>query len=65
MATRRSFRPLFLIAGGGIRLNIRGTANHPHTLELSADEIAAIGANLRVGKESSEEKGHTHYVTFN
>jgi hypothetical protein len=54
-----------LMVGGGIRLDIRGTANHPHVLELSAAEIAAIADNRQVGKESSEEKGHTHYVTFN
>jgi len=53
------------VTGGAVRLNIRGTANHPHTLELTAEEMAAIAANLRVGKESTEEKGHTHYVTFN
>lgn len=54
-----------LVAGNAVRLDIRGTANHPHTLELSAEEIVAIAAGLRVGKESSEEKGHTHYVIFN
>ena len=54
-----------LVAGDAIRLNIRGTANHPHTLELSAEEIAAIAAGHRVAKESSEEKAHTHYITFN
>ena len=50
---------------GALRLDIRGTANHPHILELSAEEIAAIADSHQVGKESSEEKGHTHYVTFN
>jgi hypothetical protein len=54
-----------LTLGGALRLDIRGTANHPHILELSAAEIAAIADNHQVGKESSEEKGHTHYVTFN
>jgi len=54
-----------LTFAGAIRLDIRGTANHPHILELSAAEIAAIANNQQVGRESSEEKGHTHYVTFN
>lgn len=54
-----------LLAGGAVRLDIRGTANHPHTLELGAAEIAAIAGGHQVGKESSEDKGHTHYVTFN
>lgn len=54
-----------LTLGGALRLDIRGTANHPHQLELSGEEIAAIADNRQVGKESSEVKGHTHYVTFN
>jgi hypothetical protein len=54
-----------LTAGGDIRLDIRGTANHPHVLELTAAEITAIANNGQVGKDSTEEKGHTHFVTFN
>lgn len=54
-----------LMAGGGLLLDIRGAANHPHILELSAAEVAAIARGLEVGKESTEVKGHTHHVTFN
>ena len=54
-----------LTAGGGLRLDIRGEANHPHILDLTAAEMAAIGRGEEVGRESTEEKGHTHYVTFN
>jgi hypothetical protein len=54
-----------LTAGGGLLLDIRGAANHPHILELSAAEMAAIARGEEIGKESTEEKGHTHQVTFN
>ena len=54
-----------LSAGGGVILNIRGTSDHPHTVELSAAEIGSIAANQRVSKESSTDDGHSHSVTFN
>jgi hypothetical protein len=54
-----------LTAGGGLLLDIRGEANHPHILDLSAAEIVAIARGEEVGKESTEVKGHTHFVTFN
>jgi hypothetical protein len=52
-------------AAGAITLNIQGTATHPHTVALSADEVRAIGARTRVSKTSSSDDGHTHMVTFN
>jgi hypothetical protein len=54
-----------LMAGGGLLLDIRGAANHPHILELSAGEMTAIARGEEVAKESTEVKGHTHHVTFN
>jgi hypothetical protein len=54
-----------LSAGGALTLNIRGTADHPHTVQLAAAEVASIAAGQRVGKASSEEDFHTHTVTFN
>ncbi len=54
-----------LQAGGGLTLNIRGNANHPHSLALSADEVVSIRNGGRVSKESSNDEGHTHTVTFN
>ena len=54
-----------LTAGGHLRLDIRGEANHPHILDLTAAEMAAIVRGEEVSKQSTEEKGHTHYVTFN
>jgi hypothetical protein len=54
-----------LTSGGAVRLDIRGTADHPHTLDLSAAEVGAIAATQRVEKESSNDAGHRHTVTFN
>jgi hypothetical protein len=54
-----------LAAGGTLSLSIQGTATHPHTVDLSADDLTAIAANQRVSKESSEDNSHTHTVTFN
>lgn len=54
-----------LTAGGALSLDIRGTATHPHTVALSATEIAAIAGNQRVSKSSSANDGHDHTVTFN
>lgn len=53
------------LAGGAFTLDIRGDADHPHTVQLTAAEIASIAAGQRVGKGSSEDAFHTHTVTFN
>jgi hypothetical protein len=59
-----------LTAGNAVVLNIRGTATHPHTVELSATEVGQIGAGQRVTKvsstdDSSDAGRHSHEVTFN
>jgi hypothetical protein len=54
-----------LTAGNAVTLQIRGTSDHPHTVPLTAAEVAAIAGGQRVGKASSEEDFHTHTVTFN
>ena len=54
-----------LNAGNALTLDITGTSNHPHTVELSAAEIDQIAAGNRVQKTSSSDAGHTHSVTFN
>ncbi len=54
-----------LTAGGDLSLNIRGASDHPHTLTLTAAQVASIAANQRVAKESSTDDGHSHTVTFN
>ncbi len=54
-----------LAAGSGLTLQIRGTADHPHTVTLSMPEIMQIAAGGRVAKTSSTDDGHNHLVTFN
>jgi hypothetical protein len=38
---------------------------HTHTATLTAGEVTQIAANQRVSKESSDNSGHSHTVTFN
>ena len=54
-----------LTAGNAVSLDITGTASHPHTVELSASEIVQIRGGTRVAKESTNNTGHSHTVTFN
>lgn len=54
-----------ITAAGGITLAIQGTSSHPHTVTLAASEVSAIAGNQRVSKESSNDSGHSHTVTFN
>ena len=54
-----------LTAGGALTLNITGSSNHPHTIEISASEVQQISGGVKVSKESSVDAGHSHSVTFN
>ncbi len=59
-----------LASGDAVVLNIRGSATHPHTVELSSQEISQIAARQRVSKVSSTDDSpdagrHNHIVTFN
>jgi hypothetical protein len=54
-----------LTAGNAIQLDIRGTGDHPHTVELTAAEVSQIAARQTVAKNSTTEAAHSHTVTFN
>jgi hypothetical protein len=54
-----------LSAGGALNLDIRGQADHPHMVQLTADDMTRIAARTQVTKTSSSDNGHTHSVTFN
>jgi hypothetical protein len=54
-----------LASPADISLDIRGSADHPHTVMLSAAEVSSIAAGTRVSKESSTDSAHSHTVTFN
>ena len=58
-----------LTAGNALVLNIRGAADHTHTVELSAAEIQRIRSNETVSKQSTTTEAqlyaaHLHTVTF-
>ena len=52
-------------AGGALTLDIRGSATHTHTVELTGAEVVAIRERQRVEKVSSTTLSHDHLVTFN
>jgi hypothetical protein len=52
-------------SGGTISLDIRGTASHPHTVQLSPGQLGAIGARQQVVATSTIDNNHSHAVTFN
>ena len=53
-----------LTAGNAIQLDIRGSADHPHMVELTAGEVTQIGVHQAVAKTSTNDAGHSHTVTF-
>jgi len=54
-----------ITAAGALSLDIKGTASHTHTVVLSAAEVVAIGGGQKTAKDSSNDNGHSHTVTFN
>lgn len=54
-----------LTAGGQLSLNIQSSADHPHTVELTAAEVVSIRDGRQVAKTSSTSQAHNHTVTFN
>ena len=54
-----------LTAGNALSLDITGTSDHPHTVEITVAEVGQIAQGMRVQTTSSSEAGHTHTVTFN
>jgi hypothetical protein len=54
-----------LTAGGAVSLDIRGTADHTHTVSLTAAQVQSIAASQRVSMVSTSSNSHDHTVTFN
>lgn len=59
-----------LAAGNAVTLDIRGSADHTHTVELGGAEVVQIRNSQRVTTTSSTETSvtfgtHSHTVTFN
>jgi hypothetical protein len=63
-----------LQSGGKVSLDIRGTADHTHSLDLTADQVRQVAASARVsvttsafgmGGDYGSSGDHDHTVTFN
>jgi hypothetical protein len=59
-----------LTGNNAITLDIRGSADHPHAVELTVAELNQISAGQRLGKTSSTDPSssvgtHNHLVQFN
>jgi hypothetical protein len=52
-------------AGRAITIDIRGTADHSHTLDLTNDDMVRLQQRQRVERDVSANNTHTHRVTFN
>jgi hypothetical protein len=53
-----------ITAGNAISLDIQGTATHPHTVEISQSDLQNLKNRQAVSKDSTNNNGHTHTVTF-
>ena len=53
-----------LAAGNALSLDITGSASHPHTVQLSTDELNQISNGQTVSKDSTTNSAHNHTVTF-
>jgi hypothetical protein len=59
-----------ITAANNVTLDIRGSADHPHTVGLTGAEVVQIGNGVSVTKVSSTDPSassgtHDHTVTFN
>ena len=54
-----------ITAAGAVNLDIRGTADHPHTVALTAAQVVQIGNRQQVVATSTTDAAHQHTVTFN
>lgn len=59
-----------LMSGQAVTLDIRGSADHPHTVVLTMAEVGQIASGQRISKPSSSESSlseplHSHTVVFN
>ena len=54
-----------LTTANAVSLDISGSADHSHTVNLTDAEVGQIAGGTRVQKGSSNDDGHAHTVTFN
>jgi hypothetical protein len=53
-----------ITGGNAVSLNIQGTATHPHTVDLTQAELVSLRSRQAVSKDSTNNNGHMHTVTF-
>ena len=53
-----------ITAANAFPLDIQGTATHPHTVEISQSDLQSLKNRQTVTKDSTNNNGHTHTVTF-
>jgi len=54
-----------LVAGNAVQLDIRGSADHTHTVTLPIEALKAIQGGQPVATDSTSVSSHVHTVTFN
>jgi hypothetical protein len=54
-----------LLAASQVQLDIRGTADHTHTVTLSHDDLLNVSGGMILSTQSTTTSGHEHMVTFN
>ena len=54
-----------LLAGNQVQLDIRGTADHTHSITLTHDDLKNVSGGATVSTDSTTTNGHEHTVTFN
>ncbi len=52
-------------AGNDVSLDIRGNADHTHTVNLTGAELTQIDNGEQVAVTTTNTQAHTHRVTFN
>jgi len=54
-----------LTAGDALRIDIRGSADHTHSVELSGAQVVQVRGGSRISLQSTDTQGHQHAVVFN
>ena len=54
-----------LAAGRQVTLDIRGSADHSHSLDITDDNMRRLQRRERVEVDSTLQNGHRHRVNFN
>jgi hypothetical protein len=54
-----------ILAANQVQLDIRGTADHTHSVTLTHDDLVNVGAGATISTDSTTTNGHDHTVTFN